>query len=186
VEALDLEAVELPSFEYSDGPAGAPRAPAAEPSMVRSLVLVARKLTGDPNVPALETSFFVDAAGARPGPYDPARDDPFPLGGAPRPVLAAGGAALAAVDLAARAVAAVFPAARGQVNAVPGRWAPEWVPATFVLYAGGPAAWGGPDGAAFTVVFEDAGAPARHAMDFFELPLRVRPAALSPAPGGGA
>ena len=86
----------------------------------------------------------------------------------------------------ARDVAAVFPAARGQINAVPGRWAPEWVPATFVLYAGGPAAWGGPDGAAFTVVFEDAGAPARHAMDFFELPLRVRPAALSPAPGGGA
>jgi len=46
----------------------------------------------------------------------------------------------------------------GCINVVPGRWDPQWVPATLLLY-------GPPRERSLTVVFEDEGEPFRHAID---------------------
>jgi hypothetical protein len=99
------------------------------------------KLTGDPNVPAGQTSFVVEVdestSACRPGPYDPVRDDPHGLTGQdPRPIVSVGSqlGSLEEIDMEDRPVSAVFPEAKVQINKVPGLWEPEWINATVVVY----------------------------------------------------
>lgn len=109
---------------------------------------------------------MADAASCRMGAYSPHRDDPYAPGGGPaRPCLAFFQGGTAWVALEERPVAARF-AACGQINHLPGLWQPQWVPATLFVYARG-----SPLAGVVTVVFEDEGEAARHAIDLQRLPL---------------
>lgn len=165
-------------------------APAPPDCAIAGPRLEGLKLLGDPNVPASKHSFVADAASCRLGPYRP-EDDPFPVGGAARPILSfLGGGAAVMVSMAPRPVAARFRAV-GQINRIPGVWLPEWEAATLVVYAPLSAAAAAPSSPearrpGFTVIFEDEGEPFRHAMDFFAFPLQPPGSALRRGPGGGA
>lgn len=130
------------------------------------------KVIGDPNVPAGQTSFIVEVddddttSTWRPGPYDAVRDDPCAVNGQnPRPIVSYDGQiGVRMIDMEARPVSAVFPRAFGQINKTPGRWDPEWVCVTVVVYDVNEE---DPWQARFGVIFEDLGLPHRHVIDFY-------------------
>jgi len=112
------------------------------------------------------TSFVVPLAGGRPPPYQPMRDDPFPMEGGPRPIIMARGMDAETVNLGTRPVAIVLPHAAGQINRSPPLWAPEWVDATMVVYQVRHSG----ERPLFSVIFEDEGQVFRHIIDFFPFP----------------
>jgi len=143
---MEILQVSLESVDSdSDGPAGGSGRPP-----FRGLCVLGRKVTGDRNVPAGETSFVADVQ----------RDVPL------EEVLADGRPMISfiptghnmMVDLEQRPVARVYPA-KGQINKIPGVWEPEWVDAFLLVYDNG---W-------FSMLWQDSDRAWRHIMDFTPL-----------------
>jgi hypothetical protein len=132
----------------------------------RIFFLEGLKITGDPNVPAGQLSFRVNAT----QPIDFLSwiaDDP-------RPIVFFGGDGEVSAILMSERQANVRGAYRGfgQINRKPEEWRPEWVGLTFVLYTT-THLYG-----AFSVVWDDEGDYFRHLMDF--RPFRTPEVCLQP------
>jgi hypothetical protein len=118
--------------------------------------LLGLKVVGDANVPAGHLSFAVE-----PQRLDPARM----LALDQRLVVAfpASGAVITHLAQRSAGIAAWY-RGRGQINRVPGQWAPDWVGVDFLVYHSGSTV-------GFSVLWDEKGEAIRHIIDFTPLKL---------------
>lgn len=123
--------------------------------------LVARKLTGDCNVPAGQiTLCTVDTTPLKLGRYLGFEEDAQGQLLPDRPIVAFHEDGMSYVNVAERDVAARY-RARGQVNYIPGVWDPCWFSGQLLVYQD--------DLPCFSMLFEDDGEHFRHVIDFTPL-----------------
>lgn len=143
-----------------------PSSPSNEPDYMPRPRLVACKVTGDPNVPANETSFRAQAAGMRLGRWNgigtwhEAEEEEEEEEEEFRPILNFNGLPTL-VDMRSRPVLARF-RCQGRINHDPFNYRPLWVPAQLILYER-------PE-PMFSVLFDDRGERIKHIMDFTPVP----------------
>jgi hypothetical protein len=114
------------------------------------------KIIGDPNVPGNQYSFRVDLSAAVDF-LQMVQEDNRVI------IMIAEMGAVDAVDIMNR-IPLINGAFRGQgqINKRPGRWSPEWVPITMIVYHA-PLT---PSGAVFSIIWDDEGDMFMHMMDF--------------------
>ena len=140
---------------------GRPKHPSLQVGPAPRLLTPSRTLAANSeHSPArCRVSFCAEAASYIAGPYNQEADDPSPgPDGHGRPVLRYSQSQVQAVRLELRAVVGRCPA-WGQINRTPEAPRFEWVRATLLLY----------EGRQLSIVFEDAGEPVRHIIDFWPL-----------------
>lgn len=118
------------------------------------------KITGDPNVPAGNLTFEVWAQYPFLGRYDGLEEEELFNGQIieiNRPIVMHAAGQMVLVDLEERLVAARY-FGRGQINADPSRWSPEWEEVQLLVYDG--------DLPVFSILWSDLGSPYRLMMDF--------------------
>ncbi|CAL8465171.1 g4706 [Coccomyxa elongata] len=118
------------------------------------------KITGDPNVPAGNLTFEVWSQYPIVGRYDGFEEEELFDGQIMeinRPIVMHAGGQRVLLDLDDRPVAARY-FGRGQINADPSRWSPEWEEVQLLVYDG--------DQPVFSILWSDLGSPYRHMMDF--------------------
>jgi Cyclin D1 binding domain len=112
------------------------------------------KIIGDPNVPAGQLSFRVDVTELS--------DFHAWISADARPIVHIdehGTHQITWIALRQQDIVAAY-RGKGQINIVPGRWQPEWVDITFIIYRTGST------NGAFSVIWDDVGEQFRHMMDF--------------------